>query len=652
MRERLIRADDTTGTLTARLAALGGDAIGAAIDGLRDGPLHATPQPAASVTFAPRIERTHARRVWTRPAVELERLVRAMQPAPAAFTTLGGKTVKVHRAALAPTGADPAPPGTVIAATPGGIDVATGDGAYGCSTCSSRAAARCGGVPRRPPPAAGNMPRRVTPGLDARAVAHDVLVRVETEAAFADRLLGARLDTLRRADRALASELVYGALAWQGRLDHHLGRLVRGPLDALDPPVRAALRLGLYQLVFLDRVPAYAAVDASVRLAHRCGRGAAGLVNAVLRRAAREGRERVALLDATADPLDRLAVEWSHPRWLVARLADEVGVDELPALLAAHNTRGPVTVRVNPLRTTLEALARELDESGVRTAPARWADGALALARGGRAARFGVPGRSLRVPGEASQLVTALLGVSPGDSVLDACAAPGGKTAQAAAASGGCIVALDVHRGGVRRIAAETARLGIANARALVADARRVPLRATFDAVLVDAPCSGLGTLRRHPELRWRRREDDLPRLATLQGELLAGVAPLVRPGGTLVYAVCTPMRTETDDVIASFLAQHPRFARESAAAHLPRAPRRWCRPTARARGRTATTSTPSSRCDSARADPVWRSRGASASEGPRCRSSPHRSSPPISAASPTRWRRPPPRAPTGSTST
>jgi len=416
------------------------------------------------------------------------------------------------------------------------------------------------------------MPRRVTPGRDARAVAHEVLVRVETEAAFADRLLGARLDTLRRADRALASELVYGALAWQGRLDHHLGRLVRGPLDALDPPVRAALRLGLYQLVFLDRVPAYAAVDASVRLAHRSGRGAAGLVNAVLRRAAREGRERGALLDAPADPLDRLAVEWSHPRWLVARLADEIGLDDLPALLAAHNTRGPVTVRVNPLRTTVEALARELDESGVHAAPARWADGALALARGAgrlRALPAFLDGR-FAFQGEASQLVTALLGVSPGDSVLDACAAPGGKTAQAAAASGGRVVALDVHRGGVRRIAAETARLGLANARALVADARCVPLRATFDAVLVDAPCSGLGTLRRHPELRWRRREDDLPRLATLQGELLAGVASLVRRGGTLVYAVCTPMRAETDDVIASFLAEHPRFARESAAAHLP----------------------------------------------------------------------------------
>jgi len=418
------------------------------------------------------------------------------------------------------------------------------------------------------------MPRQVTPARDARTVAHDVLVRVETEAAFADRLLGARLESLSRADRALASELVYGALAWQGRLDHHLGQLVRGSVASLDPPVRAALRLGLYQLLFLDRVPAYAAVDASVRLAHRRGRGAAGLVNAVLRRAAREGRAGLTLPDASADPIDRLAVEWSHPRWLVARLADEIGLEELPALLAAHNRSGEVTVRVNQLRTTGETLIRDLAAHGMHAAPARWADGALALERGAGALRSLPPFRDghFAFQGEASQLVTLLLGTRPGACVLDACAAPGGKTVQAAAAAapGGRVVALDVQAGGVRRIAVEATRLGLGAVHPVVADARRPPLRGTFDAVLVDAPCSGLGTLRRHPELRWRRREDDLGRLAILQGQLLAGAAPLVRPGGTLVYAVCTPMRAETDDVVARFLGAHPRFARESAAPYLP----------------------------------------------------------------------------------
>ncbi len=411
------------------------------------------------------------------------------------------------------------------------------------------------------------------PAPDARAVAHDVLLRVETTAAFADVLLARRLGALPPADRGLATELVYGALAWQGRLDHHLGQLASRPVAQLDPPVRAALRLGLYQLLFLDRVPAYAAVDASVRLA---GRRAAGLVNAVLRRAAREGRDTVVLPAATADPVARLAVEWSHPRWLVALLAEEVGMDELPALLAAHNRAGPITVRPHLGRTTRAALAGELAAAGLAVAPARWAPDALVVERAAARLRSAPAFRDGRVAfqGEASQLVSLLAGVAPGATVLDACAAPGGKTAHLAELAGpaGRVVALDLHPAGGRRVAAEATRLGLASVHTAVADARRPPVRGWFDVVLVDAPCSGLGTLRRHPELRWRRRPEDLLRFAALQRELLAAVAPLVRPGGVLVYAVCTPARAETDDVVAAFLAAEPRFVLEPAGPSLPAA--------------------------------------------------------------------------------
>lgn len=400
------------------------------------------------------------------------------------------------------------------------------------------------------------------PPRDARVIAHDILLRVETTNAFADVLLARTLGALAPADRALATELVYGTLAWQGRLDHHLGQLVRGPVAGLDPPVRAALRLGLYQLLFLDRVPAYAAVDASVRLARSAGRGATGLVNAVLRRAAREGRDALALPDATTDPIERLAVEWSHPRWLVDALAGEVGMDELPRLLAAHNRRGPIAVRANPPGTR-EALAAGLAAQRVAVSPARWAPDALVVERAAgrlRTLDAFATGR-LSFQGEASQLVTRLLDVAPGARVLDVCAAPGGKTTYAAAL-GGRVMALDRHAAGVRRLREEAVRLGLPSIHAAVADARRPPVRAPFDAVLVDAPCSGLGTLRRHPELRWRRRREDVARLAALQGELLAGVAPLVRPGGCLVYAVCTPLRAETDAVVAAFLATRSDFAR------------------------------------------------------------------------------------------
>jgi 16S rRNA (cytosine967-C5)-methyltransferase len=417
------------------------------------------------------------------------------------------------------------------------------------------------------------MPRRTLGRPNARALALEVLVRVETTEAFADVLLGDRLASVRLGalDQALATRLVYGTLAWQGRLDHHLEALLRTPVAALDPVVRAALRLGLYQLLFLDRVPAYAAVDASVRLARRVGVGAAGLVNAVLRRAAALGRAGLPLPDPLLDPLGRLAIEFSHPRWLVERWAAEFGGDELPRLLAANNVRSPTTLRTNRLRTTREALLAELKAAGVAATASRWAADAVVAARGGARLRQ-LPawgeGR-FAFQSEAAQLVVPLISPAPGMRLLDACAAPGGKAVQAAAlfGGGGLVLALDRRPGGVRRIRAEAVRQGAGRVLALAGDARRPPLAGGFDAILVDAPCSGLGTLRRHPELRWRRRPEDIPRLAALQRDILAGVVPLVRPGGILVYAVCTLSRSENEDVVAWLCATHRGFAVEPAAA-------------------------------------------------------------------------------------
>ena len=296
VRETPIRADDTTGTLTARLAALGRETRSATPStacATARSTRRRSPPPASRSRRAS--SATHARLVWTRPAVELERLVRAMQPAPAAFTTLGGKTAEG-----APRGA-------------GSRRRRPGDAGHGDRRDARRHRRRDGrrraaaarGAARGQ--AAAGWRRRSSPATACRrehASAGDARARRARRRARCPRARRDGRPPLPTCSSARAStpcaapiarsprELVYGALAWQGRLDHHLGRLVRGPLDALDPPVRAALRLGLYQLLFLDRVPAYAAVDASVRLAHRSGRGAAGLVNAVLRRAAREGRER------------------------------------------------------------------------------------------------------------------------------------------------------------------------------------------------------------------------------------------------------------------------------------------------------------------------------------------------------------------------
>lgn len=409
------------------------------------------------------------------------------------------------------------------------------------------------------------MPGRVDRPPEARAVAHEVLVRVETTDAFADVLLADRLagTTLSPADRALATRLVYGSLAWQGRLDHHLAQLVRMRLGDLDVPVLVALRLGLHQLLFLERVPAYAAVDASVRLVHRFGRGAAGLVNAVLRRAAAAGPAGLPLPDANDDPLGRLSVEWSHPRWLVERWAADFGLDALPALLAADNVRGPTAIRANSSRASRDALLAELTTAGVVARSSQWAPDAVVVKRGADLRRLAAwhEGR-FAFQGEASQLIAPLLGAAREARVLDACAAPGGKTTHIASrlADTGSIVALDRAAGGVDRIRAEARRLGAAVA-VVTGDARRPPFRGLFDAVLVDAPCSGLGTLRRHPEVRWRRKPADVVRLSALQREVLAGVAPLVRAGGTLVYAVCTLTREENAGVVSAFLAEHPDFS-------------------------------------------------------------------------------------------
>jgi len=419
--------------------------------------------------------------------------------------------------------------------------------------------------------------------LTARTVAHDILVRVETTDAFADVLLGNRLagGSLGPEDARLCTQLVYGTLAWQGRLDHHLQALFKRPLARLEPPVLCALRLGLYQLLFLERVPAYAAIDASVTLVRRHGPGVRGLVNALLRKAS-AGPHTLALPPA-AERVRRLAVEWSHPEWLVERWAHAYEPEALVALLRADNEPAPTTLRVNPRRASRDDVIEELGRHGVIARPGAWTASAVVIERGGAGAlgATALAGGRVSFQSEASQLVVDLLAPRSGMRVLDACAAPGGKSTAIAErlAGTGQVLALDPRRAGLGRLHAECDRLGLTGVSAAVADARFPPTHAVFDAVLVDAPCSGLGTLRRHPEARWRRRPEDVPRLAALQRAILDQVSPLVRPGGVLVYAVCTLTSEESEDVIRDFVAAHPTFGVEPAQRVLPGSARELCDP-------------------------------------------------------------------------
>lgn len=375
----------------------------------------------------------------------------------------------------------------------------------------------------------------------------------------------------------MATELTFGTLRQLGRVDHVLSAFLRRPLSALTPWIRSALRLGAYQLLFLDRIPASAAVNEAVSLARRYGHeGTAGLVNGVLRNLVRQGPPPLPSADAADVTLaERLAVTYSHPRWLVERWLGELGQAETEALLRADNEAPALTVRVNHLRTTAAALQRSLEADGVTVRPLRHlSDGfeisGFDILSGLRAYRAG----EFVVQDEAAMLVADIVAPQQGERVIDACAAPGGKTAAMAdkMANIGEILAADVEPDRLRRVEENCRRLGITCVKTVASDARSLgDLHPGWaDRVLVDAPCSGLGTLRRRPDARWRKEAAGSAQLARLQAEILAGVLPCVRPGGILVYSTCTIGRTENQSVVEALLAAHPELAPDEIKPHVP----------------------------------------------------------------------------------
>ncbi|WP_373047059.1 16S rRNA (cytosine(967)-C(5))-methyltransferase RsmB [Vulgatibacter sp.] len=397
---------------------------------------------------------------------------------------------------------------------------------------------------------------------DARAIAYAVLRRVEEQDAFANLALDAELSSagvLDPRDAALATELAYGVLRRRVALDRALSPLVKGGLAGLEDRVRDLLRLGAYQLLY-TRIPPHAAVGETVNTARRVGLArAAGLINAVLRRLGREGAP--ALPDPASDPLGALEVQGSLPRWLAERLLSRLGIEEALAFAAAIDQPAPPTLRVNRKRTTRETLEARLatEAAGARISRTPLAEDGLLVEGGGSLARLPAFAEGLfSQQDEAAQLVGELCGPAAGARVLDACAAPGGKSCHLAERGAGEVISVDVHERKARRIGDEARRLGLDGiVRPLGADASK-PLPAAakgpFDLVLVDAPCSALGTLRRHPELRYRRTPEDVARMVETQALILDNVATEVRPGGILVYAVCSILPEEGPDQVRAFL--------------------------------------------------------------------------------------------------
>jgi 16S rRNA (cytosine967-C5)-methyltransferase len=386
-------------------------------------------------------------------------------------------------------------------------------------------------------------PGDVTP---ARRVAFAVVRRVFEQGAYADRALHGEAAGLEPRERALATRLAFGTVQRRGSLDWIIARLAR-PASELDPPVAAALRLGLYQLLFLDGIAPHAAVDTSVELAKQAAPGGGfKLVNAVLRRAQREAPE----LPSDATP-QGAAVRHSYPRWVAERWFDELGPERARALMAAGNRPAELALRVNTLVAQPMDVAEQLT---VPTHPAQDLPEGLVVD-----GPFDAHGHPLWAQGafmpqsRAAMHVARAVDPQPGERILDLCAAPGGKTTHLAALLGGKgqIVAVERHAGRARALSETCRRMRATNVRVEVGDARTRPRTERFDRVLLDPPCSGLGTVQGHPDIRWRASPERTARMAAEQSELVEAAEALLAPGGRLVYATCTLLRAENEDVVA-----------------------------------------------------------------------------------------------------
>ena len=403
----------------------------------------------------------------------------------------------------------------------------------------------------------------------ARIAAYETILAVDAgRADLPAALHRARQPLKDERDRALAGEIATGTLRWQAAFDHVIAAFAGRPIGKLDREIVAILRMSIFQLLHLDRVPAAAVVDDAVELARRAGKNsAAGFVNALLRRVS---RERTTLPLPQQPPIDFLSITLSHPRWLVDRWLTRYGVEAATAWAKFDNEPAPLTLRVNTLRTTRDGLARELLDLGVATDAAQFAPDALIVREGNPLLTPLAHTGMFVVQDEASQLVGEFVAAIPGERILDACASPGGKTTQLASTlkGDGTIVAADVRGRRVALLARAVRESGARNVLVVQANARAtVPFcDAAFDAVLVDAPCSGLGTIRRDPDVRWRRGEADLASLAAAQSEMLSQLARVVRPAGRLVYSTCSSEPEENEAVVDAFLSSHHQFRRATPA--------------------------------------------------------------------------------------
>jgi 16S rRNA (cytosine967-C5)-methyltransferase len=414
---------------------------------------------------------------------------------------------------------------------------------------------------------------RTDEGLASRLAAAEILYRVDQESGYADVLLGGRLPDFAPADRRLITRLVLGTLAWRGRLDYELAHLTGRKLEGIQPAALAIMRMGLFQLRFLDRIPPHAVVDTAVSIAKRIpnAREASGFVNAVMRRATREtapmpSRER--------NEKSFLAVVYSHPRWMVERFVDWFGVGNAERLMTANNDAAPNVIRLNLARGSRAEIIEKLSADGFEIgAPGRAPETIVLNGAPHFESRWYREGL-FHAQSEASQMVARMVAPRAGATVVDCAAAPGGKATHLAEMVGesGRVIAIDFNQSGLKNARGLAHRLRHRNVELVCADiAAALPLApASFEYVMLDAPCTGIGTLREHPEIKWRLKPGDPARMAAIQSRMLEHAAAIVRRAGAIVYSVCSIAPEEGEGVVGGFLARHRDFEIDRAVAADP----------------------------------------------------------------------------------
>ncbi|MCA1053463.1 16S rRNA (cytosine(967)-C(5))-methyltransferase RsmB [Rossellomorea aquimaris] len=395
-----------------------------------------------------------------------------------------------------------------------------------------------------------------------REAALDVIEAVEKNQSYSNLLLNSVIEKneLPSRDIGLLTELTYGTIQRKLTLDYFLAPFIKGKLDDW---VRHLLRLSLYQIVYLDRIPERAVLHEAVEIAKKRGhKGIAGMVNGVLRSIQRKG---VPSLDSITDPVERLSIETSHPYWLVKRWTEQFGLDKTREMCEMNLVAPKQTARVNTTKLTREELIHKLSESNVEVKRSPVIDEAVQTVRGNLVKTDAFNDGDLTIQDESSMLVAHALQLEKGMVVLDACAAPGGKTTHIAELLGGTgeVHALDLHKHKVKLIDQNAARLGLSNIHTSTMDSRKAGetfKEESFDRILVDAPCSGLGVLRRKPDIKYSKKESDLSSLQKIQLDILSSVAPLLKKNGILVYSTCTVDRDENEGTVKAFLSDHPGF--------------------------------------------------------------------------------------------